>query len=350
MENRHISPHQSRGPAGAGPVPPSGGFDPARTARDIYPILEFRDKVMRSIEDVIESIHGHSALVEKVSDTLSLFVLSLLAPYVRPITAQASLELKMGSSAVVDSSAAHLYEPWTILTCTDPTHSLLSNDHLFNKLNTPAGEVASAILPYAVPRIVYAWENPTTTVEILVHDVTRVFHHPALRDANAEVQTTMFNSVAACVERLRDKVASLNDILSSESVRAARNHEGGVFAGGHEVGHGKLKSSEWDKVKKKKKDKNSKKDNCAGIPGVASSRRSVSVGGVKIPGPISGIFDAVEAGYQDGGGGCSASGKYKGEKYHDKVMKKEKKEKHQDKYDRYVSLLYLFTSKQRAYG
>jgi len=256
----------------------------------------------------------------------------------------------MGSSAVVDSSAAHQYEPWTIPTCTDPTHSLLSKDHFSNKLNTPAGEVASAILAYAVPRIVYAWENPTTPVEMVLHDVTRVFHHPALRDPNAEVQTTMFNTLAAWVERLRDKGASLNDILSSEGVRVRRNHEGGVFAGGHEGGHGKLKSSEWDKAKKKKKDKDSNKDNYAGIPGVSSSGGSVSVGGVKIPGPIGGIFDAVAAGYQDGGGGGSSSGKYKEEKYHDKEKKKEKKEKHYDEYDRYVSLLYLFTSERPAYG
>ncbi|CAZ80441.1 unnamed protein product [Tuber melanosporum] len=140
MENMHISPQQSRGPAGAGAVPLSGGFDPAKTARDIYPILEFRDKVMRCIEETIEQIPGLSALVEKISETLSLFILSLLAPFVRPIIAQASLELKMGSSAVVDSSAAHQYEPWTVPTCTDPTHSLLSKDHFSNKLNTPAGE------------------------------------------------------------------------------------------------------------------------------------------------------------------------------------------------------------------
>lgn len=336
MENMHIAPQKSRGPAGAGAVPPSAGFDPVKTARDIYPILEFRDKVMRSIEEAIERIPGLSALVEKISDTLSLFVLSLLAPYVRPIIAQASLELKAGSSAVVDSSASHQFEPWTIPTCSDPTHSLLSKDHFSNKLNTPAGEVASAILAFAVPRIVYAWENPTTPVEMVLHDVTRVFHHPALRDPNAEVQTTMFNTVASWVERLHDKGASLNDVLSSEGVRAGKNHEGGVFAGGHGGGHGKTKSSEWDKAKKKKKDKDSKKDNYAGIPGISSSGGSVSVGGVKIPGPIGGIFDAVAAGYQDGGGGGSSSGKYKEEKYHDKEKKKEKKEKHYDEYDRYV--------------
>lgn len=37
---------------------------------------------MRAIEATIEKIPGLSALVEKISDTLALFVLGLLAPYV----------------------------------------------------------------------------------------------------------------------------------------------------------------------------------------------------------------------------------------------------------------------------
>lgn len=331
MANMHISPQGTRAAGAPGSMAVQNtGFDPVKTARDIYPILEFRDKVMRAIEATIEKIPGLSALVEKISDTLSLFVLGLLAPYIRPIISQASLELKTGSSAVVDSSAQHQFEPWTVPTCSDPTHSLLSKDHFSNKLNTPAGEVAAAVLGYVVPRIVYAWENPATPVDLVLNDIVRVFHHPALRDPNAEIQNIMFSAVQKWVERLPDRGASLNDCLSSEGVRAGKNHEGGVFAGGHEGGHGKTKGGEWEKTKKKKDGKGKKNDPFAGIPGVSStSGGGISVGGMKLPGALGGalggFLDAAGQGYSD------PKGKKEGKSREGKEEKhKEKKEK---KYD-----------------
>lgn len=309
MQNMNLGPAKARA-------------DPLETIRRIYPILEFRDKVMHAIERALDSIPGLTAIVERISETLSLFILSLLAPYIRPIIAQASLELKEGSSLVIDSAASHQYEPWTDPFCTDPTHSLLSKDHFSNKLNTPAGEVASGIVAFAVPRILHAWEDPSFPVDRVLTDIIRAFHHPVLRDPNSDIQTAMFNAVAAWVERLPDRGQGLNDTLSSEGVKAGRNHTGGVFAGGHQscnAGHGKLAGSEWDKHKKKgKKDKKSKKD------------EDFSFGGVNLPGPIGGVLGGLlEAGMQGFGDANTGGSQHGSQGYYSGDGKKEKK--HKDK-------------------
>jgi hypothetical protein len=76
-------------------------FDPVATAKKIYPILEFRDRVVKAINATIAKIPGLEALIEKISETLTVFVLSLLAPFVRPIIDAVSKSLKEGSSGVV---------------------------------------------------------------------------------------------------------------------------------------------------------------------------------------------------------------------------------------------------------
>jgi hypothetical protein len=98
-------PGNSTGPGAAGPGVPgmSPDFDPVKTAKQIYPILEFRDKVVKAINATIAKIPGLEALVEKISETLSLFILSLLAPFVRPIIEAVSKSLKTGSSTVVEA-------------------------------------------------------------------------------------------------------------------------------------------------------------------------------------------------------------------------------------------------------
>ena len=98
------------GPPGSTGVPPSNAvpgmsssFDPVETARKIYPILEFRDKVVKAINATIAKIPGLESLVERISETLTLFVLSLLAPFIRPIIDAVSDSLKKGSSTVVEA-------------------------------------------------------------------------------------------------------------------------------------------------------------------------------------------------------------------------------------------------------
>ena len=241
---------QSRAPEDETPVQFSGGggeapagipgtdFDPQKTIRQIYPILQFRDKVVRSVSSIIEKIPGLEAMMEKISETVTVFVMSLLAPFIRPIINAATTQLQVGSSGVIDASGKHQYEPWTDPTCTDPTHSLLSKDHFSNILNEPAGHVATCILRYVVPRVLYAWQHIDVPVEQVLDDCVGVLHHPALRDMNNEAHRTMFEAVSTWAQSVQ---GDLNDILSADGVREGKNHVAGednAHGGGHSHGGG----------------------------------------------------------------------------------------------------------------
>ncbi|KAL9117543.1 MAG: hypothetical protein Q9187_005921, partial [Circinaria calcarea] len=261
-------PGSMGGPPGPGIPGMSPTFDPVETAKKIYPILEFRDKVVRIISATIEKIPGLEALVEKITETLTLFILSLLAPYIRPIINAVSKQLKAGSSSVVDASGKHQYEPWTDPHCTDPTHSLLSKDHFSNVLNEPAGQIAAAILQYVAPRVIYAWQHPGVPIDEVMNDVTRAFHHPAIRDSRCEIHRNMFSVVERWAHAQPNRGADLNNILGSEGVRKGKNHTGGTDQeaqghGSHNHGslppmgnifgsgsHSKVSGAPWDKLMK----------------------------------------------------------------------------------------------------
>lgn len=183
--------------------------------------------MVRAISAIIEKVPGLEALVERITETLTLFVLSLLAPFIRPIINAISAQLKAGSSTVVDASGKHQYEPWTDSHCSDPTHSLLSKDHFSNILNEPAGKVAASILQYVAPRVIYAWEHPEIPVVQVLQDVLRVFHHPAIRDDQSEIHRNMYETVKRWAHSRPNRGADLDQVLSSESVRQGKNHIGG---------------------------------------------------------------------------------------------------------------------------
>jgi len=154
--------------------------------------------------------------------------MSLLSPYVLPVIKIASAQLKTGSSTVINSSANHQYEVWSNPDCSDPTHSMLSKDHFSNILNEPAGQVASCVLKYVAPLIVEAWEQPNLPVEqVLNNAVGHIFHHPAARNGQSEIQRRMFEVVQKWTQSMPDRGARLDKVLSSESVKNGGNHKGG---------------------------------------------------------------------------------------------------------------------------
>ncbi|KAI9713462.1 MAG: hypothetical protein M1820_000844 [Bogoriella megaspora] len=280
--NRGNEPPQFAAPPGSEGGPPGPGipgmspnFDPQATIAKIYPILVFRDKVVRAISAVVSKIPGLEKLIETISERITLFVMSLLAPYIQPIIKAVSKQLKTGSSAVVDSSANHQYEPWTNPQCSDPTHSLLSKDHFSNVLNAPAGQVASTILQYVAPRIIYAWENPGVPVDEVLNDVVRAFHHPAVRDSHLEIHRNMFAAVEHWVQNRSDRGHELNNVLSSESVKAGHNHTvsaGSQSQGAGHGGHGKVSGSPLDML--------TQKLGSSGIPGMSSISGMSSIPGL----------------------------------------------------------------------
>lgn len=200
-------------------------IDAAAAMAKIYPILSFRDKVVRTISATISKIPGLEKMIDTITEKVTLFVMGLLAPFVKPIIASASTALKQGSGTVIDSSANQQYLVWTDPTSSDPTHSMLSKDHFSNILNGPAGELAAEILQYVAPRVIYAWDNPGVPEQEVLGDISRVFHHPAARDHNVEIHNKMFTVVERWVHKRSDRGHGLNDVLSSESVRAGKNHQ-----------------------------------------------------------------------------------------------------------------------------
>ncbi|EHA47580.1 HET-C protein [Pyricularia oryzae 70-15] len=246
----------------------SPDFDAVATAKKIYPILAFRDKIVRAISDTISKIPGMEKLLERIGETLTAFVLGLLAPFVRPIINGVSKVLKDGSSGVIASSSNSQLEPWKDPSCSNPTHSMLSKDHFTNVLNSCAGRVASTVLQYVVPRVLFAWDNPGVPVDEVVNDVIRAFHHPAARNEQIDIQKQMFETV----RKWSNESHHVIRLLSSESVKAGKNHvlANGQTAtkslGGHDGhahgptgfpaaamrelgGHGKVSGSLWSQVK-----------------------------------------------------------------------------------------------------
>ena len=262
QERENESQSRSRAAGNVNLVPGmSPDFDPVKTAGKIYPILQFRDRIVKAISRGISMVPGLEKLLDHIGETLTAFILGLLAPFVRPIIQQVSKVLKEGSSTVISSSAKAQMEPWNNPHCSDPTHSMLSKDHFTNVLNSCAGRVAATILQYTVPRILFAWENPNIPVDEVVNDVLRAFHHPALRNEGIEIQRNMFNTVRQwCDEHPRRQ--QLDHMLSSESVKQGKNHilnqhkQGS--SGGHshgawdaleQLGHGKVSGSLWSQVR-----------------------------------------------------------------------------------------------------
>ncbi|KAK1084368.1 hypothetical protein LTR33_002703 [Friedmanniomyces endolithicus] len=192
--------------------------DPQQVIAKIYPLLAFRDRVVRTVSGVLEKIPGLEKAIDTISEKVTLFVLGLLAPFMKPIIAAASNALKDGSGAVVSASRRQQYLIWEDPTSTDPTHSLLSKDHFSNILNQPAGQVAAVILQYVAPRIIFGWEHPEVPEHEILNDVSRVFHHPGLRDQDCEIQREMFAVVELWVQNRADKGRDLNRILCSDSV------------------------------------------------------------------------------------------------------------------------------------
>ncbi|GIZ41733.1 hypothetical protein CKM354_000502900 [Cercospora kikuchii] len=216
---------------GDAPTTQGGGFaappkvDAAAAMAKIYPILCFRDKVVRQISAIVSKIPGLEKMIETVTEKVTLFVMGLLAPFIKPIIASASNALKQGSGTVIDSSANQQYLVWSDPRSTDPTHSMLSKDHFSNILNQPAGEIAAEILQYVAPRVIYGWEHPEVPEHEILDDVARVFHHPAARNEQLEIHRKMFETVNKWVHKRGDGGQGLNNILSSDSVKAGHNHK-----------------------------------------------------------------------------------------------------------------------------
>jgi hypothetical protein len=205
--------------------------------KQIYPIMEFHDEIMQSISAFIENIPILPEVIEQVQEQVTIFVFSLLAPFVLPILTQVKTELETGSTEVIASSREKQHIVFNDDYSTDPTHSMLSKDHFSNILNEPAGRVASAVLSWAVPQIVECWDGQGDPEETISRIIDGVFHHPACRQGHVrgsdQCRSIMFQTVEKWWRDQPDQ-DDLRRKLSRRGVQNGDNHKPGM----HDKGHG----------------------------------------------------------------------------------------------------------------
>ncbi|CAI6339480.1 unnamed protein product [Periconia digitata] len=289
--------------------------------KQIYPIMEFHDEIMQSISEFIEKVPILPELIEQVQDQISIFVFSLLAPFVLPILDQVKTELETGSSEVIASSREKQHIVFNDDNSTDPTHSMLSKDHFSNVLNEPAGRVASATIAWAVPQIVACWDgqaDPEQTIDTIIRGV---FHHPAqLQSGNRDSdrgRSVMFNTVREWWESQGGgRQQELRDQLSRHGVQSGKNHKEGQHDSGHGCGKPiKMANNVGNNHSGSKSSGNNQFDDVSNQAGKLASE---AVGG--------GALGSVVGGLVGGLGGSLLGGAFGG----DDEKKSKKSDKHYD--------------------
>lgn len=255
------------------------------TQKQIYPIIEWHDEIMKSITETIEKIPLLPDLIDQIQDQINVFVFSLLAPFVVPIVNQVKTELSTGSSEIIEASAAQQHIVFRDDSSSDPTHSMLSKDHFSNVLNEPAGKVASQILKWVVPQLMACWDDERMDVDrTLTRIINGVLHHPALReygqDGASDGRRLMFGVVQEWWEEKSEREKDgLRDQLSRSGVEDGRNHKPGVI----DHGHGCNKP--------------------LGMPNLNTAQSSTAIGGPAASAVMGGLSEAL-------GGGSSGGQKY----------------------------------------
>lgn len=259
--------------------------------KQIYPILEWHDEIMKTITETIDQIPVLPELIEQIQDQINVFVFSLLAPFVLPIIRQVKAELSTGSAEIIKSSEEQQHIVFNDDNCSDPTHSMLSKDHFSNILNEPAGKVASQVLKWVVPQLIQAWDDESVDIRRLNDRIIHaVFHHPAQRgqgdDGVAEGRRLMFKVVENWWnEKSEREKSGTRDQLSRDGVEAGRNHKEGV----HDSGHGCGKPLGMTKLTGGSGGQSSAASNQIG------SMASEAVGGGALGGLVGGLVGGVGA-------------------------------------------------------
>nr|OQO31324.1 hypothetical protein B0A51_02098 [Rachicladosporium sp. CCFEE 5018] len=275
MQNLHVSPKD----------PEAFTQQVDEITKQIYPIIEWHDNLMKSITKTIDAIPILPELLEQLQEQISIFVFSLIAPFVLPIITQVKNELKTGSSEIIQSSKDAQLRVFNDDNDTNPTHSMLSKDHFSNVLNEPAGKIASQVLKWVVPQIVACWDDDRIDIGRTINRIiTGVFHHPALReygdDGARDGRMQMFQVVEQWWGQMdRREQDDMRRKLSRDGVLNGRNHKEGV----HDSGHGCGKP--------------------LGLPNMATSQSSGAIGGPAAAAVMSGLGQALGGSNQSGSGG-----------------------------------------------
>ena len=98
----------------------------------VMPAIEFHDDIIQSISEAIDKIPILPKIVEQLEEQLSVFVFSIIAPFIVPVINQVKNELRTGSDEIIESSKNEQHIVFDDDRSTDPTHSMLSKDHFSN--------------------------------------------------------------------------------------------------------------------------------------------------------------------------------------------------------------------------
>ncbi|GBE88758.1 Het-C-domain-containing protein [Sparassis crispa] len=190
----------------------------------LWQVLTFRDSMMKKITIIIEKIPGLGSLLEKISDSVSVFVFTTLEPFIKPIMKQATSGLMAASGEVIDKHDQ--YEVFDDPRASDPTHSFLSKDHFNLILNEPAGHLAKIILTHTVNLVVKAWEDTSLNAHSIAEDVLQCLFHPDFHQRNSKIQRDMMEYMRNWVQGLGGRQREIVDRLSKDAVRNHRNVRG----------------------------------------------------------------------------------------------------------------------------
>ncbi|CAK9782756.1 Het-C-domain-containing protein [Cutaneotrichosporon oleaginosum] len=197
-------------------------MSPQELYKVLWQALAFRDKVMKSIENTIDRIPGLSSLTEKIGNSVSVFVMTTIEPYVKPLLGTATETLANSSHAILNAHANEQFEVWNNPNASDPTHSFLSKDHFDVLLNEPAGQIAQLIVKFSAERIAQAWSDSNIDPRQPVEDILQCLFHPDFSNG-AEIQRIMLDHMHKWWQgQGKDQQASLQR-LTAQAVREGRN-------------------------------------------------------------------------------------------------------------------------------
>ena len=213
---------------GFGDLSASANTNADEIARKIYPIMAFRDRLMKGLSAFFEKIPGLNALIDRISEALTVWVLSTIEPFMKPVVEKITGALGAGQ-ALVTSGDAQL-EVFENAHSSDPTHSMLAKDHFTCYLNQPAGLIAQAVVKHVVARVTVAWADTSVDPHSLIEEILEVFHHPANAKGHTSIQSEMQSVVQRWVEQLGSKKTKILSGLSMDGVKNGLHHEGGSAA------------------------------------------------------------------------------------------------------------------------
>ncbi|KAI9463015.1 heterokaryon incompatibility protein HET-C [Russula earlei] len=200
---------------------PPGEMSPQELHTVLWQVLCFRDSVVKVIENTIEKIPGLGPLIEKIKDSISVFVLTTLEPFLKPILSSANTQLMSASSEVINNR-----DQWEVFDnpgASDPTHSFLSKDHFDLILNEPAGYIAKIVVKHTVALVIKALDDNSVDVRSTTDEILQCLFHPDFQIHNSQIQREMLDGIRLWLQSQGPRQSAILARLSKQSVRDHRN-------------------------------------------------------------------------------------------------------------------------------